>query len=474
MFKRPALLFFLLVTLHTVFAQSQVGTNDKFADSLNALLSHTTKPADRFDLLNKLVDHNDATQGNFQGTGFGLQMHKIAQQLNNDSLLAISNNVIGNYFSGKGDFATALDYLFKDIPLAEKYNDQRRISSLYFDIAEIYFSLQNWEECLKYAKLGGDNLPEKSSPMYGFMASQYYRNMGAYFLQQKQPDSALFYIHQLEETNRRLKKVNYVMYQLTQSGTAYWQLGDNELAEVYFKKANALTDSVRSPVILLIKGENYIPYLLANKQYEKAGKYAIQLLQTGEKLNNNGTKLIAAGFLSTVYHNLHLTDSAYYYLSMQSALKDSVLSQENINKIHALAFNERIRTLDEDAQYKKEEEHRQQNIQYALIAFGIIIFITAVLLLSRTIIVNEKLISFFTAMGLLVVFEFFNMLIHPSLAHLTNDSPVLVLLALVLIAALLIPIHHRLERWLKEKMVEKNKLVRLAAAKKTIEQLEKK
>jgi hypothetical protein len=48
------------------------------------------------------------------------------------------------------------------------------------------------------------------------------------------------------------------------------------------------------------------------------------------------------------------------------------------------------------------------------------------------------------------------------------------LLALVLIAALLIPLHHRLEHWIKHKLVEKNKAIRLAAAKKTIEKLEKK
>jgi hypothetical protein len=38
---------------------------------------------------------------------------------------------------------------------------------------------------------------------------------------------------------------------------------------------------------------------------------------------------------------------------------------------------------------------------------------------------------------------------------------------------LLVPLHHRLEKWVKEKLVEKNKQIRLAEAKKTIEQLEK-
>ncbi|MEO6820819.1 MAG: hypothetical protein ABI204_13890 [Ginsengibacter sp.] len=47
------------------------------------------------------------------------------------------------------------------------------------------------------------------------------------------------------------------------------------------------------------------------------------------------------------------------------------------------------------------------------------------------------------------------------------------MLALVAIASLLIPFHHKMEHWKKEKMVEKNKAIRLTAAKKTIEKLDK-
>jgi hypothetical protein len=45
------------------------------------------------------------------------------------------------------------------------------------------------------------------------------------------------------------------------------------------------------------------------------------------------------------------------------------------------------------------------------------------------------------------------------------------LLALVCIAALVVPLHHKVEHWAK--LVEKNKKIRLANAKKMIEELEK-
>ncbi len=48
------------------------------------------------------------------------------------------------------------------------------------------------------------------------------------------------------------------------------------------------------------------------------------------------------------------------------------------------------------------------------------------------------------------------------------------LLALVCIAALLVPLHHKIEKWAVTKLVEKNKKIRLVNAKKTIEELENK
>jgi len=94
------------------------------------------------------------------------------------------------------------------------------------------------------------------------------------------------------------------------------------------------------------------------------------------------------------------------------------------------------------------------------------------LLMSRSFITNVRFIKFLGILALLLVFEFINLLVHSYLEQLTNHSQVLILLLLVGIAALLIPLHHKLEKWTISKLVEKNKQVRLAAARRTIEKLE--
>jgi hypothetical protein len=174
-----------------------------------------------------------------------------------------------------------------------------------------------------------------------------------------------------------------------------------------------------------------------------------------------------------VFDSLHKTDSAYYFSRMEAKINAQIFSENNINKIQGLAFNEKIRLIEDEAKKTEEAQQRKENIQYALIALGIITLIILYLLLSRSFITNTKLIEFFGVIALLIVFEFLNLLLHPFLERVTNHSPVLMLLALVCIAALLVPLHHRLQQWATHKLVEKNKQIRLAAAKKTIEELEK-
>ncbi len=448
--RQLIILFFVLINLQSVFAQNKIEQFKTLSDKAENTGLHTG-----------LLD-----------SAACVQMLRLAQELKNDSLLAISYNLIGEFISRiKGDNTTGLEYYFKAIPLAEKSNDKRRLSSIYFDMSSVYFNLQNNEESVNAIRKGGENLPGKSHPLYDFMLAQYQRGMSMYFVYNKQADSALSYAQSLAATSRKLKSPLFQFSAMYLNGAAYAEQGDKDLAETWFKKADALLDSLNSPFGLLRFSVMYIPFLMDNHQLVKAKMRAQHLLGVGEQLGNNDLKLAGAGFMRQIFDSLHLIDSAYYYSRIEAVTNAEIFNQNNTNKIQALAFNEQIRNIEEDARAKAVEEERRQNIQFALIALGIIIFITLFLLLSRTIIVNEKIISFFTILGLLVVFEFINLLLHPWLASITHESPVLMLLALVAIASLLIPFHHKMEHWIKEKMVEKNKAIRLAAAKKTIRSL---
>ena len=334
-------------------------------------------------------------------------------------------------------------------------------------------SKTNNKAAVQYVRKGGDDLPDKSHPLYDFMLLQYQRGMATWYLSVKQPDSALYFAQAFYESSRRVNSIAQRFNALVSIADAYTQSGEHELADVYIKKIIAITDSVKMIPIKLRFSNYYIPALLSKGNISEAMAQAKQLLDLGELNSNNNVKLAASDFMRQIFDSLHNKDSAYYYSRMEASINAQIFSQSNVNKIQALAFNEQIRLIEEEAKKTEEEQRRKQNIQYALLALGIITFVITFLALSRRHITNTKLIKFLGVVALLIVFEFLNLLLHPFLESITHHSPVLMLLALVCIAALLVPLHHKLEKWATHKLVEKNKQVRLAAAKRTIEELEK-
>lgn len=465
--KKNITLLCFLIFIQTAFGQSN------YTDTAKAALANYKNPIERFTATIKYLETIDSYASSDIDSSACIDLLQIAQQLKNDSLLATSYNWIGYYFSLKrGDNAAALEYYFKALPLAEKYSDKRRISSIYFDISTVYFNLKNLEEYFKFTKIGGENLPDKTSSKYSYMLVQYQRNTGTYYLEKNQLDSALYYLQAAEQTSRSVKTSLYKLQTLTLLAVTYSKMHENELAEVYFNKAKIATDS--TPVRKDVFYRRYIPFLIEQSRMKEAIMMSENFWSIVDKSQNSNYKLLAAGMKRDLFDRLNKPDSAYYYSKIESQISDYIFNQNNQNIIQSLALKEQLRTMEDAAKKSEEEEQRKQNIQYALIALGIIILFTLYLLLSRSFITNAKLIEFFGVIALLIVFEFLNLLLHPFLERITHHSPILMLLALVCIAALLVPMHHKVEKWATAKLVEKNKKIRLAAAKKTIEQLDKK
>jgi len=459
------------ISLPALFGQTVFAQNNN-PDSAKAALAGYTNPMERFSATINYLETIDSRASYNIDSAICIDLLQIAQQLKNDSLLATSYNWIGYYFNqSKGANSTALEYYFKALPLAEKFNDKRRISSLYFDIASTYYLLKNIDEFFTSTKKGGENLPDKNSPKYDYMLVQYQRNMGIAYMEKNQLDSALSYAQAAVQTSDRLKLSTFQLQTLHLLGAINAKMNENELANIYFNKALLLSDSIKSEGRKMGFYQRYIPFLIKNNRMDEAKVQTEKLWMLSGTIQNLNFKLIAANYKKDLFDKLNNTDSAYYYSKVESGLRELIFNQNNQNTIQALAFKEQLRSIEDEAKKTEEAQQRKENIQYALIAIGIIVLLTLYLLLSRSFITNTKLIEFSGVVALLIVFEFLNLLLHPFLERVTHHSPVLMLLALVCIAALLVPLHHKVEHWATKKLVEKNKQIRLATAKKTIEQL---
>ena len=296
-------------------------------------------------------------------------------------------------------------------------------------------------------------------------------NTGSTFIKMNVLDSALIYLQRAEQISTKAKKIAFMGNMFSLTGKVYGKLKNQTLAAAYFNLAIKEMSQFNSPRFLTGVYTNIATYYNDEGQIDSCTHYAKKAIEVVENTPFTNEVTTAAKLLMDIYRNKN-NDSAMKYSDMYRIANDSINNLKGIQQNQLLTFEEDLRQQEVATEKLKTEDQRKQNIQFALIALGIIILLTLYLLLSRSFITNTKLIEFFGVVALLIVFEFFNLLLHPFLERITNHSPVLMLLALVCIAALLVPLHHKLEKWATHKLVEKNKKIRLTAAKKTIEQLE--
>ena len=466
--KKILTFFCFIASMQTAFAQinKTVITKAELAAIKNPLERFTATITYLENIQNEEVDAIDSA--------ICIDLQKVATQLKNDSLLAISYNWISTYFQTKGKSNEEIEYLYKALPLAEKYNDKRRISSIYFDLSAAYYRLGKKTEAFEFNKKGGENLPDKTSPKYDYMLVQYQQRMARFFQEKKQLDSALVYAQLSNQTAERIN-TNLKKYQtLLGLASVYKDKNEPEIAMVYFKKAEVIAQNFkRNNSKFEILGIKY--WLLKSKDSIKiASDMAEKIWLIAQQEQSQDLILRAANIKRDLFEKANKLDSAYYYSRLQFITNNLVFDRNKLSDIEAMGLKEQLRKIDEAAKDEEVKQQRKQNIQYIFLAIGIVTFLILFFLLSRSIVVTEKWISFFGILGLLIVFEFINLLIHPFLERVTHHNPMLMLLALVALASLLIPLHHRLEKWIKEKMTDKNKKIRLASAKKTIEELEEK
>jgi hypothetical protein len=124
-----------------------------------------------------------------------------------------------------------------------------------------------------------------------------------------------------------------------------------------------------------------------------------------------------------------------------------------LRDISLLAVEENIRQEKIKTEIIKAEEKKIRHLKLGLIAIFIPIFSTTVYLISRRKKKNIKLITMLGLTSLLMLFEYITMLIHPIIEKITNHDVVIMYLVLLSIAALLAPLHHKLEAVVKQRLM---------------------
>jgi tetratricopeptide (TPR) repeat protein len=460
---KKSLIFFALAVIATdLYAQTILSYN---IDSLRKVLLTDLADTSRIWALNNLgrnIVNTDTT------LMLAEQAIMLARKIGFTKGEAEAYNNVGYWFTQKGNYPRALQNYLKAIQVAESVNFYPGMKRGFNNIAVVYWSLKDYGTSISYARKGRDlSIKARDGSTQVLSASSLSRS----FLALHQTDSALKYAQECYEVASRLKDPLPLYIATARLGEINAAIGNQTLALEYLRLSLGYCKQDRRNFRIAGSHQVLAEAFEMARQRDSCLSHAEQAFLISQKDHLSEPLLSSSLLLSRLFEGANDKESLRYY-KFALAAQDSLFSQENNRQISELNFSERLRQQEVETAKLEEAESRKHNLQYAAIVVGLIAFVIFSRVLSHSAIANEGLIRFLGVLALLIVFEFINLLIHPLLADITHHSPLWMLAILVCIGALLVPLHHKLEKWIIHRLIEKNKRIRLAAAKNVISALE--
>jgi tetratricopeptide (TPR) repeat protein len=382
---------------------------------------------------------------------------------------AVCLSRLGEMYMRKDNYFFGLQTAINALKLFETLSDEKGITETYYVMGNIYERLGDHEQALKLFYRCLPQLPKLKDSL---LSMNCLGSIGFNYYKTEAVDSAFKYAQAAYDIARSLKTNNQRLpWAITLMGAVQEKQGNPAIAMAFYydaiQKALAYQQTSLLPYAYQIMAELY----KKTTMQDSAIAYGEKALAVSQELNFNKGIADASSFLANMYTGLDNNKAVAYY-QLSNELHDSLFSMQKINQVQNITYNEALRQSELEKEKLRAAEERRQNIQYAGIIIGILAFLVLFLALSHTIFVNAKLVSFLGVMALLVVFEFINLIMHPFLAQLTHHSPAIMLGIMVVIAALLVPAHHYLQKWINIRLVAKNQNIRYKAARKIIEDYE--
>ncbi len=434
-------------------------------DSLINILSGKLNDTSRIWALNNLgrnIQNSDTTLVLAQ------QAIRLSRQISFKKGEAEAYNNVGYWFNQRGNYPKALESYLHAIQLAESVNFEAGLMRSYNSISTVYLYLKNYNTSVEYSKKAR-KLSIKYNDLNTLTLSASWLSKA--FLELTQHDSALKYAQESYEIARRVKEPMPLYFATARLGDVHSREGNFPLALEYLRLSlqHSKTDG------------RYFRIAAAHQQladvFKKMGQldscllYAQKTFDISQRENLSATLFSSSLLLSELFEGKDDRESLRYH-KLALAAQDSLFSQEKNQQIQALSFGETLRQQEIETLKMIRETERRNNLQYGAIALGLVLFVIVFLLLSHSILASPQLIKFLGILALLILFEFVNLLLGPFISRITNNAPFLMLIIMVCIAGLLIPIHSRLDKFVTGQLIEKNKKIRLDAAKKIVEALE--
>jgi len=277
-----------------------------------------------------------------------------------------------------GKLPESLQFQFEALEISEKLKDTSNIALALNRVGNIYMELADYKKAKEYYFLSKD-LFEKIDDIEMFHNEV--SNIGNIYDLMLIPDSGLYYqqivYDAAQKSNNRNKYIRpEIMFRM---GNAYNLKGDKEKA-MYFYKQGIKEATIDNDTRNLTMNNLFLAKLYDELNMpDSSMKYAYNAIQTGIAISFRKGIYDASFLLSGLFKEKNKYDSAYKYLSIANAEKDSLTGAKRFQELQRIVLDEQERQRKAEA---KRIANQNKQKQFALLA-GLGIFLIIVFILYR-------------------------------------------------------------------------------------------
>ena len=373
---------------------------------------------------------------------------RIAEELKNNTLQRAGYSRLSTFYFMLEDFDKAIDYQIKayqqldfiktgQTPYA-KVQDLSRIGDIYAAKKNNDIAMNYYEQSLKLA----DSL--KYEPIKAIA----YRSIINNYLHNGQPQQALQYFNSHPQLKRFMEAVNFSYFIDQSYAYIYSQLGNYDSAKYYYSKVAPFFERD-------VNNSNKLNYYYQlgqlhkkTQEYDTALAYFLKANVLAKNIGELNTMSNIALQLDSLYQQRGDFKEAFTYSNLHHLYKDSINKLGKEKDLLQIEVADEQQRLERQEKEKLELKRKRDNIQYLLITIGIAsLFILLVMMgMFKVSAATIKMIGFFT---FLMFFEFIFLIFKKNIYSYTKGEPWKDLAFMILLAAILLPLHH----WLEHKVI---------------------
>ncbi len=366
--------FFFFIGI--LFSYTVATAQNTETDSLKKLLPVTNDDSKRVSVLESL---SYAYLSSYPDTAleYALQGLQLAQKIKFTKGEAICINAIGNVYFHTGDNAKALEMYLRYLQLKERLKDFDNLAVAYFNIGNAYTESGDYRHALFYifkAKAEDERSKDSAAILYDLYA------IGSTYLRMQKTDSALYFTDRSYQLAKYLDDKNMLGAVLNTFGETYLTLNDTAQAEKYYNLSIPHAEAVNDFEVLT---SNYFGLAKIYKQsgmIDSSVYYACKAFYIANNAPFFKLALESGTFISGLFKIKNEYDSAFRYLELSMAIKDSLFNAEHLKKIQELKFQEQQR----QQSIETEKIKYDSKIKLFAVVSVSVIFLVIALLLWRT------------------------------------------------------------------------------------------